>query len=112
MTLYCVKLADNTNYPDEIVGIYSVRSLRELWWFVDEVCNPHETVYAPLPSGGFCWPSRGPKVADIYLFPDDESGECAATIFDGEPEITESLQFAFSDGLKFKPMPDIDLFEE
>lgn len=104
MTLYCVRMAANhLNVPDEIVGIFSVRSLVELEYFVSEVCPPNETEYAVLPSGGMIWEGRGPKIADLYRL-DEETEECVAVLGDERMSVSQQLQDAFSDGLRFKPL--------
>ena len=109
MTFYCVRLkSDHPHHPDEIVGLFSAKSLAELWDLVDEVCPPEGTEYAVLPSGGIIWESRGPKMADLYRFEDDE---CIASIHDGAPAVTEMLQHAFTKGLRFKPMPEPASFQ-
>ena len=107
MTLYCVRMASNhPNVPDEIVGIYSAKSLSELYWLVDEVCAPKETEYAVLPSGGLMWEGSGPKLADFYRW-DEAEEEHASTLRDGEVTLSARLQSAFEDGLRWRPMPQL-----
>lgn len=107
MTLYCVKMASShPNVPDEIVGIFSAKTLQELAHLVDAVCNVRETEYAVLPSGGLIWEGRGPKVSDLYRWGNDDE-DFVATIRDGEVSLSERLQFAFTDGLRFKPLAQL-----
>jgi hypothetical protein len=86
--------------PEEIVGIISAKSLGELWDLVDEICNPSQTEYAVLPSGGIIWEESAPKVSDIYRLNDQE--QCVATIQDGKPNLSQAVQDAITDGLVFK----------
>lgn len=105
MTLYCVRMsADHPNVPDEIVGIFSAKSLAELYWLVDEVWAPMETEYAVLPSGGIMGEGRGPKLADLYRWDSAEEGH-VSTIRDGEVTLSARLQSAFEGGLRWHPMP-------
>lgn len=100
MSAYCVRLIEN----GEIVGIFSASSLGSLAELVDEVCPVSATEYARLRDGGIIWEKcNAPKTTDLYLFDTDEE-EPAATVSDGNPQVTEVWQFALSK-LKFKTWP-------
>lgn len=51
MNTHIVRMKDNK----EIVGIFTSRDRGDLWFLVDQVCDPIECELAALPAGGIMW---------------------------------------------------------
>ena len=52
MSAYAIKTKDG-----DFVGIFAVDAKRELFWLIDECCDPGECLYRKIPSGGIYWPA-------------------------------------------------------
>ncbi|MEN6302229.1 MAG: hypothetical protein ABFD96_05850 [Armatimonadia bacterium] len=111
MTLYIVRMKEGgTGRAGEFVGIYSAGSLDQLAWLVDQCVAPQQTEYAVLPAGGFYIGGKAPMVDDLYRLkdPEDDNSDMVASLEELKFDITEEIQHAISDELRFKPTPELD----
>ena len=103
MTLYIVRVREN----DELVGVYSASSLKELFWLVDECASPNGCDYAKLPNGGFYWPLKAIQASNLAGIGNQAGSQgvmMEMVSFGYYSYFTEATEAAFSN-LKFKPMP-------
>jgi len=108
MTVYVARLIEDRQF----VGIFSVEDDSELFWLIDECCDPGAVEISELGSGGVFWP----RTIDMQVpIPEDENGE---TDFDGLPsESAFSGQWAdifFGDesNLRWRLVPQTDDLDE
>ncbi len=101
MTTYLARLmADH-----QLVGVFSVKDDRELFWLVDECCDPGAVEITELGTGGLFWASPDAPAIPAAVGEDGESG------FEGVPEGAElsegwrSSFFDYGDEPVWKPVP-------
>jgi hypothetical protein len=64
MSAYFVRLKENK----ELVGLFVIPATSDLWWAVDECCDPYACEFIAIKYGGIIWDSQGTPICD-----DDES---------------------------------------
>jgi hypothetical protein len=88
MSAYLVRLEANK----ELVGLFVIPATGDLWWAVDECCDPYACEFIAVKYGGIIWDSQGTPIYDD----DDESVN-----LDGS-QFTESLAMLISEAHKRK----------
>lgn len=68
MGMYLARLTDDK----QIVGFFHVGSDDELFWLIDECCDPYQVEIADIGTGGLYWSTT---VDFSVPIPDDEHGE-------------------------------------
>lgn len=86
MLVNIVRLKEN----HELVGIFAVNTIDDLFWLVDECTSPYDCEYTPLSNpGGIIWPTQGARKVEV-IGEDDEG--------DDAPDTSNAdAQFAFTD---------------
>ena len=70
MRAYLVRLKTNA----ELVGLFVSPSVKELWNYVDECCDPFACEFLSLPPGGiYLGQSGAAKIPTIIADPEDDS---------------------------------------
>ena len=68
MAVYLARLIEDR----QIVGFFNVDDKKQLFWLIDECCDPHQVEVTELPMGGLYWSSS----VDFQVpIPEDENGE-------------------------------------
>ena len=102
MKCYLVRLKpEHEPNPREIVGVFVIRRLADLFWAVDECTDPCSCEYTPLGSGGILWLTSG---ADTVP-PADKGDEGDTDLAKGGPTPSEEWMEAFWGDTKWKPVP-------
>lgn len=101
MTVYLARLiADH-----QLVGVFSVQDDSELFWLVDECCDPGAVELTELGTGGMLWSSSDAPTVPAAVEEDGEAG------FEGVPEGAELSEgwrpsfFDYGDEPVWKPVP-------
>jgi hypothetical protein len=101
MTTYIARLiADH-----QLVGIFTVEHDGELFWLVDECCDPGAVELSELGTGGIFWASSDAPAIPAAM---DEDGEAG---FEGVPEGAQPSEawrpafFDFGEEPVWKPVP-------
>lgn len=101
MTVYLARLISDR----QLVGVFSVANDSELFWLVDECCDPGDVEIAELGTGGMFWSSPDAPAIPAAV---DEDGEAG---FEGVPEGAELSEawrlsfFDYGDEPVWKPVP-------
>ena len=84
MTTYVVRLKENK----EFVGIYAGKNEPDLFWLVDQLCDPYACEYARLSFGGLYFAGKCSRFVDLDEMSEEETHNTPEL---NEPKFTEEI---------------------
>lgn len=105
MPMYLARLTSDK----QLVGFFSVEDDSELFWLIDQCCDPYQVEIAELGTGGLYWSK---SIEYVVPIPNDEHDEPVHDSLPPDPSLSGEWSSAIfgEDALTWRPVPvELDL---